>query len=153
MEMPDKGTSWDDLAPEMIRRGSGDAKWREGKTAVYVFNAGEDVARVQKEAYTMYMSENGLGPAAFPSLKQMEEEVIQMGLGLLHGPDSADGAITSGGTDSITMAVKAARDYARNDLGKTGQLNIVAPYSAHPAFDKAAIMMDLELRRIPVGRL
>jgi len=151
MEMPDKGTSWDDLAPEMIRRGSGDAKWREGKTAVYVFNAGEDVARVQKEAYTMYMSENGLGPAAFPSLKKMEEEVIQMGLGLLHGPDSADGAITSGGTDSITMAVKAARDYARNDLGKTGQLNIVAPYSAHPAFDKAAIMMDLELRRIPVG--
>ncbi len=151
MEMPEKGTSWDTLAPEMINRGKRDAKWREGKTAIYVFNAGEDVARVQKEAYTMYMSENGLGPAAFPSLKKMEDEVIQMGLGLLHGPESSGGSITSGGTDSITMAIKTARDYARNELGKTGQLNIVAPYSAHPAFDKASIMMDLELRRIPVG--
>ena len=45
MKMPDKGTDWDNLAAEMINRGSGDAKWREGKTAVYVFNAGEDVAR------------------------------------------------------------------------------------------------------------
>lgn len=151
MKMPDKGSSWDNLAAEMINRGSGDAKWREGKTAVYVFNAGEDVARVQKEAYALYMSENGLGPTAFPSLRKMEAEVIDMGLGLLHGSELSDGSITSGGTDSITMAVKAARDYARNALGKTGLFNIVAPYSAHPAFDKAAIMMDLELRRIPVG--
>ena len=112
-EMPTDGRNWESLKQEMIERGTGDAKWREGKTAVYVFNAGEDVARVQKEAYTMYMSENGLGPAAFPSLKQMEDEVISMGLSLLHAPDNAAGTITSGGTDSITMAIKAARDYAR----------------------------------------
>ena len=58
----------------MLARADGDVKWREGKTAVYVFNAGEDVARVQKESYTMFMSENGLGPRAFPSLKRMEAE-------------------------------------------------------------------------------
>ena len=87
---------------EMIDRGAGDAKWREGKTAVYVFNAGDDVAQVQKEAYTLYMSENGLGPMAFPSLKQMEDEVIGMGLSLLHGDEEAAGTITSGGTDSIS---------------------------------------------------
>ncbi len=149
-QMPDAGTQWDALKQEMIERGSGDAKWREGKTAVYVFNAGEDVARVQKEAYTMYMSENGLGPLAFPSLKQMEDEVVGMGLNLLHAPENAAGNITSGGTDSINMAVKAARDYAIATRGITGQPNIVAPYSAHPAFDKAAKMMDLDLRRIPV---
>ena len=45
---------------------------------MYVFNAGEDVARVQKEAYALYMSENGLGPLAFPSLKQMEDEVLDI---------------------------------------------------------------------------
>ena len=154
--MPAKGSNWDDLKQEMIKRGAGDAKWREGKTAVYVFNAGEDVARVQKEAYTMYMSENGLGPLAFPSLKQMEDEVVAMGLSLLHADDQSKGAITSGGTDSITMAVKAARDFALTN--KTvdnkkikGQLNIVAPWSVHPAFDKAAIMMNLEVRRVPVA--
>ena len=76
--MPDTGTDWDSLRAEMIKRGGNDAKWREGKTAVYVFNAGEDVTKVQKEAYTLYMSENGLGPLAFPSLKQMEDEVVGM---------------------------------------------------------------------------
>lgn len=152
--MPPAGTAWDQLKKEMIERGAGDAKWREGKTAVYVFNAGEDVARVQKEAYTMYMSENGLGPLAFPSLKKMEDEVVGMGLSLLHGSEDACGTITSGGTDSITMAVKAARDYALandfTDKEVEGKLNLVAPWSAHPAFDKAAKMMSLEVRRIPL---
>jgi glutamate/tyrosine decarboxylase-like PLP-dependent enzyme len=109
-KMPDTGTDWDSLRAEMITRGCDDAKWREGKTAVYVFNAGEDVANVQKEAYTMYMSENGLGALAFPSLKQMEDEVVGMGLSLLHAPEDAAGNITSGGTESINMAVKASRD-------------------------------------------
>jgi len=150
--MPEQGSPWETLKPEMIERGSGDAKWRDGKTAVYVFNAGEDVARVQKEAYTMYMSANGLGPLAFPSLKQMEDEVIGMGLSLLHaGPDAA-GNITSGGTDSINMAIKAARDHTAATKAMTGTPNIVAPYSVHPAFDKAAMMMSLELRRIPVAK-
>ena len=151
--MPKHGQAWPELKTEMINRGSGDAKWREGKTAVYVFNAGEDVARVQKEAYTLYMSENGLGPAAFPSLKQMEDEVIGMGLSLLHAPETGVGSITSGGTDSITMAIKAARDYHRSKHPSPAiqKLNIVAPFSAHPAFDKAARMMDLELRRIACG--
>lgn len=150
-KMPEQGRGWPDLHSEMIERGSGDAKWRDGKTAVYVFNAGEDVAAVQKEAYTLYMSENGLGPLAFPSLKQMEEEVVGMGLSLLHAPEGAQGTITSGGTDSITMAVKAARDFARAERGLDGPANLVAPFSAHPAFDKAAALMDIEIRRVPVG--
>ena len=150
-DMPEQGTDWQTLKAQMIERGGADAKWREGKTAVYVFNAGEDVAAVQKEAYTLYMSENGLGPLAFPSLKQMEDEVIGMGLSLLHAPADAKGTMTSGGTDSITMAVKAARDYARAERGLRGQGNIVLPFSAHPAFDKAARLMDLEVRRIAVA--
>jgi glutamate/tyrosine decarboxylase-like PLP-dependent enzyme len=105
---------------------------------------------VQKEAYTAFMSENGLGPAAFPSLKRMEEEVVGFGLSLLHGPDEAAGAITSGGTDSITMAVKAARDFARKQRGVTGPLNLVAPRSAHPAFDKACAVMEIEVRRVAI---
>ncbi len=134
----------------MQERGAGDARWREGRTAVYVFNAGEDVARVQREAYALYMSENGLGPLAFPSLARMEDEVVGMGLGLLHGEEESVGNITSGGTDSITMAVKAARDFARAERPGGGRPNVVLPFSGHPAFDKACLLMDLELRRVPV---
>lgn len=151
--LPKKGTEWGKLKGEMEARGAHDVKWREGKTAVYVFNAGPDVAEVQKEAYTMFMSENGLGPMAFPSLKQMEDEVVSMGLGLLHGPEGSVGNITSGGTDSITMAVKTARDYARKVKGVTGTCNIVAPWSAHPAFDKAAKVMEIEMRRVACADL
>jgi glutamate/tyrosine decarboxylase-like PLP-dependent enzyme len=57
--------------------------------------------------------------------------------------------MTSGGTDSIFMAVKAARDYARSK-GQKGPANIVTPYSAHPAFHKAGMVMDIEIRRTPL---
>jgi sphinganine-1-phosphate aldolase len=146
--LPRTGTAWDELKPRMLDYATGDVRWRDGKTAVYVFNAGPDVEQVQKEAYALFQSENGLGPVAFPSLKRMEDEVVGFGLGLLHGPDDATGAITAGGTDSITMAVKAARDFARKSKGVTGQLNIVLPRSAHPAFDKACALMEIEVRRV-----
>jgi sphinganine-1-phosphate aldolase len=150
MQMPDKGRDWADVRQEMITRGGGDARWRDGRTAVYVFNAGHDVEQVQQEAYTLYMAENGLGPLAFPSLAQMEKEVIGMGLGLLHGPEGSTGAMTSGGTDSITMAMKTARDYARAQGKPREGQNVVLPQSAHLAFDKAAHLMDIEIRRVPL---
>jgi glutamate/tyrosine decarboxylase-like PLP-dependent enzyme len=148
--LPERGSPWPDLKTQMQAMGEGDVKWRDGKAAVYVFNAGPDVEQVQKEAYALFQSENGLGPVAFPSLKRMEEEVVGFGLGLLHGPEDAAGSVTSGGTDSITMAVKAARDFARKARGVTGPLNLVLPRSAHPAFDKACALMEIEVRRTPL---
>jgi len=149
-KLPEHGVNWTELRADMVDRGRNDANWREGKTAVYVFNAGDDVTQVQKEAYALYQSENGLGPAAFPSLHQMELDVVRMGLTLLHGDADATGNMTSGGTDSITMAVKAARDFHRATSGDDHRpRNIVIPQSAHPAFDKASLLMDLDVRRVP----
>ena len=148
--LPATGTGWPELRTRMRDYAVGDVRWRDGKATVYVFNAGPDVEQVQKEAYALFQSENGLGPVAFPSLKRMEEEVVGFGLGLLHGPDEASGVITAGGTDSITMAVKAARDFARKQKGVSGPLNLVLPRSAHPAFDKACALMEIEVRRTPL---
>jgi sphinganine-1-phosphate aldolase len=153
LPLPVHGSPWSELAARMTSYASGDVHWREGKTAVYVFNAGPEIEQVQKEAYALFQSENGLGPLAFPSLKRMEEEVIGFGLELLGAPSDASGAITSGGTDSITMAMKAARDFARKERRIAGPLNIVLPRSAHPAFDKAAAMMEIEVRRTPLADL
>ena len=150
MKMLEQGRPWEDIQQDMQARGASDAKWRDGRTAVYVFNAGEEIAAIQKEAYAAFMSENGLGPLAFPSLARMEKDVVSMGLGLLHGPEGSTGAMTSGGTDSITMAMKTARDYARSKGRARERANVVLPFSAHLAFDKAAHLMDVEIRRIPV---
>ncbi|MBY9066615.1 aminotransferase class V-fold PLP-dependent enzyme [Hyphomonas sp. WL0036] len=150
MHMPAEGRAWEDVRAEMISRGTGDVAWRDGKTAVYIFNAGEDVHALQHEAYGMFMAENGLGPLAFPSLAQMEKDVISMALGLLGGPEGSTGAITSGGTDSITMAMKTARDFARAKSRSQGNHNIVIPRSGHLAFHKAAMLMDIEIRSVPL---
>jgi len=124
--------------------------WRDGRAAVYVFNAGLEIEQVQKEAYTLFMAENGLGFSAFPSLREMEATVVGYGLSLLNAPEGAAGNMTSGGTDSITMAIKAAREFARQERGLVGKPNIVLPFSAHPAFDKAALLMDIDIRRTPL---
>jgi glutamate/tyrosine decarboxylase-like PLP-dependent enzyme len=77
--------------------------------------------------------------------------VISWTLGLLNGGDSATGSMTSGGTESILMAVKTARDWARQHHPNVKRPVVVAPFSAHPAFNKAAHYLGMEVRRVPIG--
>ena len=151
VRLPEQGRDWDSIRAQMVDFGQDDADWRNARTAVYVFHPGDDVLEVAKQAYALYQSENALGPAAFPSLRRMESEVISMGLGLLHGPEGACGNMTSGGTESILMAVKTCRDQARARGMDTRGAEILCPRSTHLAFDKAAQYFDLETVRIPVA--
>ena len=57
--------------------------------------------------------------------------------------------MTSGGTESIILAIKAYRDYARNEKGIENP-NIVVPITAHAAFDKGAAMLDMPIIHVPV---
>jgi glutamate/tyrosine decarboxylase-like PLP-dependent enzyme len=128
---------------------AGDADWRGGRVPLYVFGATEEVTGIGKAAFDAFFTENALGgKRAFASLRRMEEEVIGMGLDLFHAPEGARGTMTVGGTESILLAVKAARDLERARRGRRFAANLVMPVSAHPAFDKAAALMDLEVRRI-----
>jgi glutamate/tyrosine decarboxylase-like PLP-dependent enzyme len=151
ISLPQKGRDWEGLREEMLDLAQGDADWRNARTAVYVFNAGEDVLRVAKDAYAMYQSENGLGPMAFPSLKRMEDEVVGMGLDLLGAPPGACGNMTSGGSESIFMAVKTCRDRAAAAGRDVIGAEILAPRSAHPAFDKACQYLGLRMVRVPLA--
>ena len=78
-----------------------------------VYYAGEEHYDFLKKAHNLFFSENALNPMAFKSLKQFESEVVQMTCSMLNGPENAVGTMTSGGTESILMAVKAYRDRAR----------------------------------------
>lgn len=151
--LPDHGAPWSEIEPRMRAMAAGDVKWRDGRTGLYIFNAGPELEQVQKAGYAMFSSENGLGPAAFPSLAEMERQIVATGLKLLNAPEGAAGGMTSGGTESIFMAVKTARDHARAKRGATTGLNVIVPSTAHPAFDKAGMVMDIEIRRIPVRDL
>jgi glutamate/tyrosine decarboxylase-like PLP-dependent enzyme len=100
----------------------------------------------------MFMSENALAPAAFPSLLRMETEVVNAALNLLGAGPLARGSLTSGGTESIFLAVKAARDLTLAHRGSMHEpYEILMPRSAHPAFDKASHYLGLRPVRLPVG--
>ena len=148
MQFPEQGASRTELTSRLREAMSRDADWRGGKIFSLVYFAGDDVAEVLKEAYTAAFYSNGLGPGAFKSLKKFESEAIAMTADLLQHPDAA-GNMTSGGTESILMAVKTARDWGRAERGVT-QPRIVVPVTAHPAFDKAAHYLDVEIVRTPL---
>ena len=150
--LPRRGRDWPTLEKELSALKEGDARWRDLRTAVFVFHPGDDVLEVAKSAYAMYQSENGLGAgSAFPSLAKMEADVVSIGLDLLNAPEGACGDMTSGGSESIFLALKTCRDEARANGADTRGMQVLMPRSVHPAFDKAAAYLDLEILRIPVG--
>jgi glutamate/tyrosine decarboxylase-like PLP-dependent enzyme len=136
--------------PELLERMKGfrkeDADWRDGRTFSLVYHAGEEHEETLKAAYELFFSENFLNPMAFQSLKKMEAEVVRMTAAMVNGGPDVVGTMTSGGTESILLAVKTARDRARSKNKKLGKPNVVAPETIHPAFDKAAQYFGLEMR-------
>lgn len=147
---PEHGSAKADITAALARLRENDADWRGGRVPLYVFGSRPDVAEIGRDAFMEFFSENALGARrAFKSVGRMEQDVLGMALDLFHAPETATGFMTSGGTESILLAVKASRDFARAAKAKPNG-NIVLPESAHPAFDKAAHLMDLEVRRIPV---
>ncbi len=149
---PDKGLDQNDVMHTLEAMKAGDADWQGGRVPLFVFKGSDSATEIARDAFFMYFTENALGRArAFPSLQRMEDEIIAMALDLFHAPDDASGFVTTGGSESIIQAVQTCRDYnrtVRRDGAHRG--NIVLPVSGHPAFDKAARLMDLEVRRVPV---
>ncbi|MDX2158004.1 MAG: aminotransferase class V-fold PLP-dependent enzyme [Hyphomicrobiaceae bacterium] len=153
MKFAETGRARNDLIADIRERKSRDADWRGGRVPLFVFKADDAVDEIGRAAFNEMFAENALGSKrAFLSLGQMEREVVEMALDLFRAPDGAQGFMTTGGTESIVMAVQTARDHARAVRGdKRHRGNLVLPETAHPAFDKAARLMDLEVRRVPVA--
>lgn len=150
MRLPSKRTPAESVLATMRQLRAQDARWCEGRTWSLVFYAGDDVTALLQEAYTMFFSENGLNPMAFPSLKKFEAEVVAMTAALLGGDNETVGNMTSGGTESILMAVKTAREWARAKKPSITAPEMILPVSAHPAFEKAAHYFDVVPVHIPV---
>lgn len=149
LPLPSKGSAREDVMKRMRALREHDANWREGKTFSLVYFAGDEVSSLLKESYTEFMAENGLSPLAFPSLRRFEAEVLAMCASLFHGDAEVCGTMTSGGTESVLMAVKAARDWAKAERGITSP-EMVVPISVHPAFEKAAHYFGVTARHAPL---
>jgi glutamate/tyrosine decarboxylase-like PLP-dependent enzyme len=127
-----------------------DMPWRDGRTWAYIYDPGREAEEVIKRAYMMFLTENGLDPTVFPSTLRFENEVVAMAAAHLNGDENVVGSFTSGGTESIMLAVKAARDYAREKKPQIRDPEILLPCTAHASFQKAAHYLCLKPVIVPV---
>ncbi len=126
----------------------GDVKWKAGRSFSLAYNAGDEAIDLAKEAYARFSSENMLNLDAFPSLRQMQSDVMGIVGRLLGGDDETVGVFTSGGTESILTAVHGARNWGR--VRGIAQPELVLPTTAHAAFSKACTYFDVTAVRVMV---
>lgn len=97
---------------------------------------------VAEAAHLRFLETNLGDPGHFPGTARLEQEVLDDLLELLHAPAGAEGRFVSGGTEANLVAAFIARL-------KTGRRQIVLPESAHFSFEKAALLMGMELAIVP----
>ncbi|MGW0802315.1 pyridoxal phosphate-dependent decarboxylase family protein [Nonomuraea sp. NPDC002799] len=143
MNLPLTGRTTGDLLAEVARLKEHDLPVRGGQVTAYVYDTGRaEVNDAAARAYFEMLEVNCLDPTAFPSVVEMERQVVGAVADQLGG---GHGIFTSGGTESITLAVKAARD-----ASPRARPNLVLPVTAHPAFHKAAHYLGVEVVAVPV---
>lgn len=123
-----------------------DIDHRTGKIFGYAYGAGDAVSDLVEKAFVRYMGENALDPFAFPGTRTLEMEVIRDALGMLNAPDTAEGVFTTGGTESVLMAHRSARELFKDQ----GYKKVLIPITAHPASLKACDYLGLEAVVLPV---
>jgi len=150
ISLPKKGMTREDVFNSLTSFKSDDVKWHEGQLFGLVYEAGPEVEELVKEASALFLIENGLSPMAFPSLVKMETDVVSIVISLSGGDDETVGSFTSGGTESIFMALKAARDWARHTYPRIKEPEMVVPVTAHPAWNKAAHYLGVKINMTAV---
>lgn len=149
MKLPEQGWSKSEIVEALQDKRVNDARWQDGKTFGMVYDAGPELHEVVEEVARMFLHDNALNPLAFPSLGKIQSEVVGITADLLHAPEGAGGFMTSGGTESILCAVKAARERGRKERG-IDEPEIVLADSAHAAFHKGAHYFGLKVNKVPV---
>ena len=144
MQLTQQGRPVDEVIAELRAKRSDDVRWAEGRAFSLVYDGGPSVHDVAEQAARLFLHENALNTIAFPSLGQIQSEVVSWTTGLLHGPETAAGFLTSGGTESIQCAVLAARERGRAERGIT-EPEIVVAESAHAAFHKSAHLFGMRI--------
>ena len=152
---PEKGIPAGVLTDMLQRAKSSDVPWKAGKVFGFVYHAGDEYTWIAEEYYRAFYYENTNNPTTFPSLKNFEKDIVRMAGELMHGGKQVSGNVTTGGTESIFLAVKVARDMARErDPERFADGNnipeAVLPVTVHPAFLKACHYLNVKAVSVPL---
>ncbi|KAI4457739.1 sphingosine-1-phosphate lyase 1 [Holotrichia oblita] len=136
-----------EIVDDVLSLGSYD--YKAGLVSGTVYTMNQAIRDITKEVYGRTSYTNPLHTDVFPGICKLEAEIVRITANLFHGDSKSCGCVTSGGTESILMACKAYRDYARAVRG-VKKPEIVVPVTIHSAFDKAAQYFNLRVKSIPV---
>jgi sphinganine-1-phosphate aldolase len=167
--IPEYGLTEKELLTILTDLKKNEQKAEEGKAFAYSYTSDTDMSDMSKrisQAYELYnndegtlpenaemlwkswelfMHTNALNPMMYPSLRRMENEIVSMTSWMLNGDSDVAGSLTSGGTESILMAVKAYREWATAARGYLPSPNMVVSQTIHPAFEKAAHYYNIKI--------
>ncbi|EYE99851.1 sphinganine-1-phosphate aldolase DPL1 [Aspergillus ruber CBS 135680] len=123
-------------------------RWEDGRVSGAVYHGGDDLLKLQADAFGQFGVANPIHPDVFPGVRKMEAEVVSMVLALFNAPSDGAGVTTSGGTESIIMACLAARQKGYTERG-IREPEMIIPDTAHAAFIKASHYFGIKLHRVP----
>jgi glutamate/tyrosine decarboxylase-like PLP-dependent enzyme len=147
--LPPHGRDRAEVLDELTRLAEEErSRWEGGYASGAVYHGGREHIDFLNRVYALYSQGNPLHADLWPSISKFEAEVVAMTSGMLHG-DPGFGTVTSGGTESILLAMRTYRDDARALRGVT-EPEVVLPTTAHAAFDKAGQYFGIRLVRVGV---
>jgi sphinganine-1-phosphate aldolase len=155
-QLPEHGVGRDEILGQMRElQARESSRWRDGFVSGAVYHGDPAHIELLEQAYAISSQTNPLHSDLWPSITKYEAEIVAMTADMLGAREAGPGAdvcgtVSSGGTESILLAMKTYRDRAQAEHGND-KPNVVAPETAHAAFDKAAQYFGIELRKIPVG--
>lgn len=150
LKFPTEGTDRTVIFERMDELKKKDGNWKDGRTWSLVYYAGEELTKLAEEAYLKFFHANALNPTVFHSLRQFEIDILSMAADLFRGDGETAGTLTSGGSESILMAVKTYRDEARERHPEIKEPEMILPVSAHASFEKAAHYFGVKAVHIPL---
>ncbi len=152
-KLPTQGIPRADILDEIVKlRALEESRWREGFVSGAVYHGDQEHIDFLNQVYALNSQSNPLHPDVWPSTTKFEAEVVAMTAHMLHGDreQGVCGTVSSGGTESILLAMKTYRDWARATKG-IREPEIIIPTTAHAAFVKAGDYFGMKVVRIPVG--
>ena len=150
MRIPESGERRKDILDTLESYKRDDLDWKAGRVFGYIYDPGQEVTDLVHRAYTAFLSENALDPLSFPSLLRLENEVVAMVADILDADQQVVGNFTSGGTESLILAVKTARDFARATKPHISEPEMVFPITGHASLFKAAHYLGIKPVVTPV---
>lgn len=152
LSLPQNGISHDEILSKMDQYLElGHYKWKDGFVSGAVYNFDDKIVDLTTDIYRKTAYTNPLHADIFPGICKMEAEVVRTTANLFNGDENTCGSITSGGTESILLACRSYRNYAREVKG-IERPNMVVPVTAHTAFDKAADYLGISVRKVEVDK-